>query len=299
MIRRIVTITAVWLIGLVVSIALSFLFPYLFSFEDVDAAMYWQLGNRLLNQIPSLVLLVMLAVEMLQRREVRGGVTGAVVALVATWLLGLPGILLYYLLPESKFIRYASLLCVSPLFELLAFYNCLPPVVTANHGSYFVTLLMSIVILVLLTKELLAVGQLYSRAARWLLPLLWIVGIHYPECSLLLCFLFAGPETRWDGLLKYAIPVAVLSLFYFVEQTVFAFWGSLFIYATAFLGGLTVLLGIYTFILMLCDFRVRALPSYGWLAVAALFLPEVMLPAVRLCQDFTIPESDEMSVRDA
>lgn len=268
--KNILTATIVWLFSYLVVFALTTAIPYF------TIPMHWDVLHWLFDLIPSLALMVVIAIDMRNHNQFD------IPALVITFFIGLPGALLYYLIPRRKMYLYGAILSFLPLLQMMELFHIFYIHISNNIG--FLGILMKFFVLILLTMD--RSCALSTRQLVWL----WLIGIHSPTSSILLYYIFNDEQASPATLNKYLVPSAVVSILWIVSSILFYFLDEIYFAANfaLFMSILTVLFGIYVFIVMLCDPRVKSVSQYGWYAVAAIFTPFLYFPAVRY-----LPKKDE------
>ena len=219
--------------------------------------------------IPAIALVTVMTVEMVKRHEFD------MVALVITFLIGLPGALFYFFLPRKRYYLYGSVLSVGAIWGLLVSFKSLP--LGLQHCDTWINILVNLVVMMLLTRDRsrrLTVGQ-------WLW--LWVIGLYMPICSVALYYALSDGKSSPETMKKYIVPAAAVAILYIANNVVYYFWEFLTAMTyTALFTAVTFLFGLYVFIVMLCDRRVRAVHGYGWLAVSSLISPYILFPTARL-----------------
>lgn len=265
--RRIITVIIVWLFSFLLSVALTSLIPFLHLNGE-----YWSPLHISITRIPVIALVIVLIVDMLKQHDFD------ILTLVITFLIGLPGALFYFLTPRKRLYLYGSVLSVSALWGLLISFKLLP--LGLQDYNIWINILMNIVVMVLLTKDKsrqLTVGQ-------WVW--LWIIGLYMPACSVLLYYALSDIKASPATLKKYIIPAGIVAILYIANNVVYQLMDLLSAMTyTAFFNAVTILFGLYVFIVMFCDRRVRVVRDYGWLAVASLFSPGLFFPTARLLDE--------------
>ena len=265
--RRVITVIIVWLFSFLLSVVLTSLIP-LFQLNGE----YWSVLHIGITWIPVIALVTVLIVDMLKKHDFD------ILTLVITFLIGLPGALFYFLTPRKRLYLYGSVLSVSALWGLLISFNLLP--MGLQDYNIWINILMNIVVMVLLTGD--KSRQLTVGGWVWL----WIIGLYMPACSVLLYYALSDKKARPETLKKYIVPAGIVAILFIVNNVVYQLMDILSTMTyTVFFTAVTSLFGIYIFIVMLCDRRVRAVRNYGWLAVASLFTPGLIFPTARLLEE--------------
>lgn len=289
-VSRIVTILIVWLVAYVCSqIMLTALplnhdqpFLVLFGHEtNIDSLTFF---IRLAISIPNIALMGVLIADMARRHTFD---IADLFALVVTFFIGLPGALIYTLIPQ-RHVLYGGILSIYPVFNMLSVFRALPPVLTAYTSKYStaVIILVNIVIMVVLASE----TRRNEPALAKHLPLLMLTGLYFPACSVLLRFALNTPETDIRSMRRYTVPFLVLSLLYVVDTIALTFLPldiqTDFNFINIHSSTMAIIIAgtsIYVFFAMLCDRRVREVRWYGWLAVGSLVAPSILFSVARLC----------------
>lgn len=290
--QRIVTILVVWMVSFVcsqilLSVCLSLLSPYslnLVIFGHDTGIDRWTFFLQLVINLPSIALVGVLIAEMAKRRTFD---IADLFALVVTLFIGLPGALLYTLVPQ-RHVLYGGLLSINPFLHMLKVYHALPPVVFPCLTRYntIVVLMVNIIIMVVLALE----TRRNAPSVAKHLPMLVVIGLYFPACSVLLRFALDTPEADVRYMRRYTTLFIVLSLLFMLDNIVLTLFSPRLDYNYSFNNihatALTVINAcycIYVFVAMLCDQRVRAVRQYGWLAVGGLIAPDLLFSVARLC----------------
>ena len=281
--RQVVTASIVWLFSFLVTTLLTSLIPFLSVGNE-----HWPTIHTCLDKIPAIALVALLLVGMAKCHDYD------ILALIVTFILGLPGVLFYYLIPRKKMYLYGLLLSVGALTFLPNFFHWVP----ASTEVFFNAFNMFVKIAVLLFLTLTKSPEVRSGQMVWL----WLIGLYSPACAVLLYYLFAEGKVSVQPVLKYLIPTAIMSLLWvccnlmqwFINLLV---WMSEYLYSfvslAIYLTFLDLIIGVYIFIVMLCDPKVKSVKGYGWLAVAAIFNPFLLFPSALL-----LPRRDPAALQE-
>ena len=290
--RRVLTVLIVWLAFYVCSLVGTAFLPYLLQSYEPNVTLFghetnintWVFFHRLVSRIPDIALVGVLIADMTRRRTFD---IADCFALVVTFLIGIPGALIYILVPQ-RHVLYGGLLSINTIFNAMVIYRALPPVISvhmANYGTH-VWLLVHIVIMAVLVFETRRNAPTVAKA----LPLLVPIGLYFPACSVLLRFLLEDPEADIRSLKRYTVPLLVLSLLFVIDSIALKvlplYIGnnySFYEIHTICVGAINLVASLYIFVVMLCDRRVRAVHHYGWLAVGGLFVPNLLFAVARFC----------------
>lgn len=300
LVRRIVTLLIVWMAFYTCSLIVTALLPHLLRYCDPYLTLFghethintWVFFHRLVSRIPDIALVGVLIADMARRHTFD---IADFFALVVTLLIGLPGALIYILVPQ-RHVLYGGLLSINVIITALITYRAFPPVILEPLSNYstYIWILVNIAIMVVLLFETIR----NTPAAARHLPVLVLIGLYFPACSVLLRFVLEDPEVNTRSLRRYTVPFLILSLLFVVDHIAmkvlthyidmnYTFYE---IHATT-MAVVNLFVSLYVFVVMLCDQRVRAVRQYGWLAAGSLFAPNLLFSVARLCPT---READEL-----
>ena len=293
LVRRIVTLLIVWLAFYVCTLIVTALLPYLLKNCDPYLTLFghetqintWVFFHRLMSRIPDIALIGVLIADMAKRQHTFD--IADFFALVVTLLIGLPGALIYILVPQ-RHVLYGGLLSINAIITALITYRALPPVLSeylSNYSTYIWLLVNSAIMAVLIIETIRNAPTVAKK-----LPLLVPIGLYFPACSILLRFLLEDPEVDIRTLKCYTLPLLVLSILFVLDSIALKavspyIEGNYTFYEAhaVTLAVVNLFTSLYFFVVMLCDRRVRAVRQYGWLAVGGLFAPNLLFSVARFC----------------
>ena len=257
--KNIIRYVSVYLIVYLVELALTFALPFITQGDS--QSLLWL--SRIVVLLPALAMFVMLLCD--RKFDV--------VALVTTLFTGLATPLLYFVRPND-YRKYAILLSIFPLLAMLFQWIPMLNRYWPSHISLAVGITFNILVVVILAMDA-------KRNEVSLSPWIYIIGIIFPSCAVLLYFAY----TTLNSFKRYIVPtgiVAVLTLvldvFLIVAPTAIPAEVSTIVKPI-----LVVLLGVLVCIFMFCDKRLRGIPGRVWLCITGLFYPTLAYPAAVHC----------------
>lgn len=292
LVRHIVTLLIVWMAfyvcSLIVTVCLPLMLrdaaPNLVLFGHETGIGSWVFFYRLVTRIPDIALVGVLIADMARRRTFD---IADFFALVVTLLIGLPGALIYMLVPQ-RHVLYGGLLSINTIVNALIAYRALPPVLAAQLSDYntYVWLFIHIVIMAVLIVE---TSRNAPAVARHL-PVLVLIGLYFPACSVLLRFVLEDPEVDTRALRRYTVPFLVLSLLFVIDSIALKVLNpyidtnyTFYEIHSVTMAVVNLFASLYVVVMMLCDRRVRAVPQHGWLVAGSLFAPNLLFSVARFC----------------